>query len=379
MKSSIIAVMLGMANAGSAPCSESSAACCNPSAAVPEFCPGQIACEECGGGSACECPLSPSPAPTPPPESDRLGSFLVIGDWGHDGATHGNCFSSQCQTKIADRMDEEMAKLGDVKFVINVGDSFYPRGLTGKDDPQWDTKWRNRYSQELRSVPWHSVYGNHDYHQDPGVCSDNVPDGAQINADINNLDYFYMPDYNWYREEPELDLEIVGLDLNNYMNMWNNNTPATEHSFTDCRYTACEADCYPRMKNRAIGGFDLFKDRAAKTTAKNMLVFSHYPTDYWWDTSSDDPSGDFLASLSDTRPYVTYFGGHRHNTDQHTTKSIAPNNNWIVGGGGGWGCDGSEQGFVVGEISSDGAMTTRAVLVDPGLCCDVLAEAESLV
>lgn len=274
-------------------------------------------------------------------------------------------------------MDEVMTELGDVKFVVNVGDSFYPNGVASKDDEQWDIKWRNVYSQELRSVPWYSVYGNHDYHHDPGVCSDVIADGAQINGDINDLDTFYMPSYNWFREIPELELEIVGLDLNNYMNMWNNNTPASQHEFTDCRYTACESSCYSRMKSRAVDGFNLFKERSAATSAKNMIVFSHYPTDYWWDTNSDDPSHDFLAGLRDgSRYHLEYFGGHRHNVDQNTTTSIFPNSGWLSGGGGGWGCDGGQQGFVVGEIAADGTMTTRSVLIDAGLCCNVM---ESIV
>ena len=33
-------------------------------------------------------------------------------------------------------------ELGDVKFVINVGDSFYPTGVTSKTDEQWGKKWR---------------------------------------------------------------------------------------------------------------------------------------------------------------------------------------------------------------------------------------------
>jgi len=30
--------------------------CCNPHSSVAEFCPGQVACQDCGGGDACQCP-----------------------------------------------------------------------------------------------------------------------------------------------------------------------------------------------------------------------------------------------------------------------------------------------------------------------------------
>merc|ERR1719410_2137810 len=38
------------------PCGPGSAVCCNPHTAIRQYCPGNIACQECGGGEACECP-----------------------------------------------------------------------------------------------------------------------------------------------------------------------------------------------------------------------------------------------------------------------------------------------------------------------------------
>jgi len=301
--------------------------------------------------------------------STRLGSFIIIGDWGHDPNSHGDIYSDKCQNTVAASMDAEMSRLGDVKFVVNVGDSFYPNGVSSKSDGQWDSKWRNVYSQGLRSVPWYSVYGNHDFHKDPGACSDIPADGAQINGNISDLSTFYMPDYSWNIEHPELDLEVVGLELNNYQNGWNQNIPASQQSFSDCQYTSCQSQCYARMKARSESAFSLFKKRAASSAAKNLVVFSHYPTDYFWDTSSGDTSGDFLANLKTSKQHIAYFGGHRHNVDQTSTISIAPNDNWLSGGGGGWSCDGSLQGYVVGEIASDGTLTTRAVYIDQGQCC----------
>lgn len=67
--------------------------------------------------------------------------------------------------------------------------------------------------------------------------------------------------------------------------------------------------------------------------------------------------------------HVEYFGGHRHNVDQWSTTSIFPNSNWLVGGGGGWSCEGDKQGFVVGEISASLELATYPVLVDVDMCC----------
>jgi hypothetical protein len=306
-----------------------------------------------------------------PASNRRKGSFIVIGDWGYDEYkwAHGN-INASCQKAIADKMLSTFRTLGDVQFIINVGDSFYPNGVASKEDVQWDIKWRNVYPPELRSVPWYSVYGNHDYHKDPCVCTDNAAECAQVNTNVSDLDYFYMPGYNWHRVHPDLDLEVIGLDMNHYMWAWFKNAPNESQCMWDCKYTACPEDCSARLERRAMEAELLFRQRYAESPAKNLLVISHYPTDYFWSRP------EFLDALSDdSRHHVEFFGGHRHNTDQESTISIAPNNNWLVGGGGGWSCDAPEvgvpiqQGFVVGEIFANSDVATHGVYVDNAICC----------
>eukprot|EP00932_Pfiesteria_piscicida_P010079 SRR837773.20937.p2 GENE.SRR837773.20937~~SRR837773.20937.p2 ORF type:complete len:125 (+),score=51.01 SRR837773.20937:53-376(+) len=105
----------------------------------------------------------------------------------------------------------------------------------------------------------------------------------------------------------------------------------------------------------------------AQSTAKNMLVFSHYPSDYFW------AYPQFLDQLSNnTNRYVEFYGGHRHNVDQHSCTAIGENSAWVVGGGGGWGCEGwygQEQGILVGEVRADGSVTSYPALVNYTVCC----------
>eukprot|EP00413_Alexandrium_margalefii_P014171 CAMPEP_0204548584 /NCGR_PEP_ID=MMETSP0661-20131031/23685_1 /ASSEMBLY_ACC=CAM_ASM_000606 /TAXON_ID=109239 /ORGANISM="Alexandrium margalefi, Strain AMGDE01CS-322" /LENGTH=234 /DNA_ID=CAMNT_0051555505 /DNA_START=33 /DNA_END=734 /DNA_ORIENTATION=- len=227
-----------------------------------------------------------------------------------------------------------MRSLGDVKFIINVGDSFYPNGVRSKSDPQWNSKWRWVFHEELRSVPWYSVYGNHDYHADWCACAKEPIQCAQVNEDVRNLDFFYMPSYNWHREHPDLDLEVVGLDLNQFMWAWNKTETLDRQCPMDCFYTKCHAECEGNLRYRAQEGIRLLKERAEKSSARNMVVFSHYPTDYLWKL----PEVLSLLGNASLR-HVLYLGGHRHNVDQSSTLSTAPNANWLVGGGGGWSCD----------------------------------------
>lgn len=47
-------------------------------------------------------------------------------------------------------------------------------------------------------MPWYSVYGNHDYHSDPCICSDDVEACAQVNT--GNLSHFEMPSYTYFKD-----------------------------------------------------------------------------------------------------------------------------------------------------------------------------------
>jgi len=301
-------------------------------------------------------PTSPTTTTATTSPFKRAGSFLVLGDWGWDEEIHGEISSRACQQAVADAMAAKARELGDIKFVVNVGDSFYPGGVTNRSDPAWDSKWRNIYAQELRSVPWYSVYGNHDYHFDPCACTEDLQACAQINDDMTNLDYFYMPNTSYFVEHPELKLEVIALDMN-YCTDWVKYT---------CHYSPCQAACMENLQRRMDSAFELFYRRAAESHAENLLIFSHYPTDYFeW-------APKFLDELRQNSTHrINYFGGHRHNVDRRSTTSISPNDSWLSGGGGGWGCEqyGKEQGFVVGEIGVDAGVRTYAVTIDFDICC----------
>jgi hypothetical protein len=261
-------------------------------------------------------------------------------------------------------MLSKLDELGDVKFVINVGDSFYPEGVTGKNDNQWQTKWRNIYPQKLRDIPWYSVYGNHDYHHDPCACHSDPHKCAQVNWNWYDRNFFYMPGFNWHRAHDELDLEVVAMDMNQYMDGWNKSKTLNELNFTDCFYTPCKDACFGNMQVRSEQALELFYSRANKSKAKNLVVFSHYPTDYF------TTRPEFLKALSNAEQHkILFFGGHRHNVDNTSTWGTFPNHNWLVGGGGGWSCDGPNQGFLVAEVAGDGEITTYPVLVDKEMCC----------
>ena len=104
---------------------------------------------------------------------DKPLQFMVIGDWGRDGAFH--------QRQVAAAMSEFQSS----QLVVTTGDNFYQHGVSSIRDPKWDTSFNRIYT----NVPqrWYAVLGNHDY-------------GGRVEAQIErsfNDPRWRMPDY-WF-------------------------------------------------------------------------------------------------------------------------------------------------------------------------------------
>ncbi len=80
--------------------------------------------------------------------------FVLIGDWGR----HGN----DNQTDVAVQMGRTAADIGS-KFTISLGDNFYENGVTGLDDPYWQTSFEDIYTAQSLQSRWQIILGNHDY------------------------------------------------------------------------------------------------------------------------------------------------------------------------------------------------------------------------
>jgi acid phosphatase len=80
--------------------------------------------------------------------------FILVGDWGRNGHDE--------QAAVAVRMGEVAAAMGS-RFTVSVGDNFYENGVTGVDDPQWESSFERIYTAESLHTPWRVILGNHDY------------------------------------------------------------------------------------------------------------------------------------------------------------------------------------------------------------------------
>ena len=86
--------------------------------------------------------------------AERPGGFLVVGDWGRDGAQH--------QRDVAVQMGKAATELGS-RFVMSVGDNFYDNGVQSASDPQWQSSFEQVYTDPALQIPWYVALGNHDY------------------------------------------------------------------------------------------------------------------------------------------------------------------------------------------------------------------------
>ncbi|TAJ68851.1 MAG: acid phosphatase [Phenylobacterium sp.] len=122
-------------------------------------------------------------------------AFVALGDWGRDGDRH--------QTEVAQAMAQAAAEVRS-RFVISVGDNFYPAGVRSADDPQWKTSFEDIYTAPALQTPWYAALGNHDYRGRPGAQlayarRDNrwrMPDRSYVvssaESGIPNLDIFVL-------------------------------------------------------------------------------------------------------------------------------------------------------------------------------------------
>ena len=84
-------------------------------------------------------------------EGERV-RVLAFGDFGT---------GSEEQKKLAAAMQRYHEKRR-LDFGITLGDNFYPRGMTGPEDPRWQTQWESLYGPLKIEV--YAVMGNHDWY-----------------------------------------------------------------------------------------------------------------------------------------------------------------------------------------------------------------------
>src|SRR6516165_1782512 len=72
-------------------------------------------------------------------------NFVLIGDWGRNGHDE--------QSAVAVQMGKIASHIGS-QYTVSVGDNFYENGVTGLDDPQWQSSFEQIYTAPSLQSPW---------------------------------------------------------------------------------------------------------------------------------------------------------------------------------------------------------------------------------
>lgn len=85
-------------------------------------------------------------------------NFLVMGDWGRNGADH--------QKDVAAQMGKTASAMS-ANFIVATGDNFYPSGVISAQDPLFKYSFEDIYTAFSLQWDWYLVLGNHDYKSNP--------------------------------------------------------------------------------------------------------------------------------------------------------------------------------------------------------------------
>lgn len=288
----------------------------------------------------------------------------MLGDWGYDpnaGCGSDDCIlGPNCQPDVSSLMEATFSELGDVKFVLNLGDSFYISGVTSVDDPKWESTWRTKYSDALRNVPWYGVYGNHDYGEEACACRTSDDECVQTQY---KMEGWHMPALNYNVILDDMKLEIIALD----MNLLDQGSISNYQSCTSLQ------ENLQRSKDQAK---QLLETRLVDPTGPNhVLIISHYPT-YMWPNDAQD----MLDLIQSSTKSISVYGGHTHSTamcegldscEAPFSEPLSPQKTYLAGGGGGWFSEHDGQGkfgIIAGLVQSDGAIEHQAKILPKDEC-----------
>lgn len=259
--------------------------------------------------------LSGPAQPLPLPSSVQFVAFGDAGTGGERQAAVGRAMARVCADRGCD-------------LALELGDNFYPHGVSSATDPQFDSAFEQPYA--LLNVPVYVVLGNHDNSKAGGYGESNAQGDFQVQYRSSR---WRMParyySFGFPADAAEPFAEFFALDSN----------PLTAYS----------ADPDPRWEPRAYAARQLawLQQSLQASKAGWKIAFAHHP--YLsnglhgdagrYETRPEDAAtarGDLWKDLLDKsiceQHVDLYLAGHDH--DLEWLKPVAPcgNTQFIVSG-----------------------------------------------
>ncbi len=217
-------------------------------------------------------------------------AFLVVGDWGRDGASHQRDVATQMETAARDV---------NAAFVVSVGDNFYEDGVRSVTDPKWRSSFEDVYDgPHLQKAPWYVALGNHDYGGVPQAQVDYTAHSPRWRMPAR---YFKVSGTDI--GAPELDLFII------------DTSPLIAENGTGGNAMAVNV----RSQDTAAQLAWLDRELAA-SQAVHKLVFGHHTMFSGGSTHGDTPDLiDRLLPVLKAHGVTAYINGHDHDL-QHIVR-----------------------------------------------------------
>ncbi len=193
-------------------------------------------------------------------------TFLALGDWGRGG--RGG------QEVTAPPLAAWAAATG-ASFVVSVGDSVYVDGVPpGSSPAEVDAIMRAQFSDvytapALASLPWHAIFGNHDYRGDVGAQAAWRGD-ARWRAGLNFTKRWRLPGGGSGTAHPRACLAAVFTDT----------SPLIAHYAAEGSYAAAHPVLAANVRAVDGGALVAWTQRAiarATGACDAVMVFGHHP------------------------------------------------------------------------------------------------------
>merc|ERR1712178_389553 len=212
--------------------------------------------------------------------------------------------------KMLERVLQEKSHSFKPTFTLGLGDSFYPDGIIGREDPRFDTIFSEPFS--FLDIPWYNILGNHEYYNN---WTEVVIDGTLGKRDER---WICHRDYDILKFSPSainpFSVQFFFIDTNPFLKYY-------QHSVNECLDKAIPAS-EDSCDGKYIGLKELEPAMQIKLMSNSILqngAVSNDTKDAMWDAYTNRMALRLEESLRHSDARVKIVVGHHpvYNQGEH--------------------------------------------------------------